>query len=159
APNVEDKGQGRDLAVALYQLTLRGIALSETDGEFAVGLLGESLRECPADVVAWEAKGKILQTMKRPGAAIEAFEVLLQRAPQHEGAPVNLGPTYRDLGRPGDARPSWRRAVEVNPHVADYLKNLSFHLAESNAWEELRPHCRRWLELDPASVEARQVWI
>jgi tetratricopeptide (TPR) repeat protein len=159
APDLTDKGQGRDLGVALYQLALGGMPLTGPDGAFAVGLLDEALKECPGDLDAWAAKGKILQIVRRPEAAIEAFEALLRRAPHHEGALVTLGAIHRDEGHREEALGYWRRAVEVNPFVAEYRKNLVFHLADQNAWEELRPHCEKWLELDPASVEARQVWV
>jgi hypothetical protein len=159
APNLDDPDQARDLGVALYQLTLRGMPLTEEDGKFAVRLLSEALRDCPGDVDAWEARGRILLTIGRPVEAITAFEALLRRAPRHEGALVSLGSIHRDLGQTDTAVGYWRQAVEVNPWVAEYHKNLVLHLAEHNAWDELRSHCRKWLELDPASVEARQVWV
>jgi Tfp pilus assembly protein PilF len=158
-PDLSDREQGRDLGVALYQLTLRGVPLSEADGEFAVNLLSESLLHSPDDADAREAKGKILQTLRRPAEAIAAFEALLKRAPRHEGALVTLGAIQRDRGQPSEALAYWRRAVEVNPWVAEYRKNLVFLLADRNAWEELRPHCQTWLELDPASVDARRIWV
>jgi tetratricopeptide (TPR) repeat protein len=125
----------------------------------AVRLLDEALKECPGDLDAWAAKGKILQTIRRPAAAQEAFESLLKRAPRHEGALVSLGTIHRDQGRVEEGMPYWRKAVEVNPYVAEYLKNLVFHLADCGSWDELRPYCRKWLDLDPASVEARQLWV
>jgi Flp pilus assembly protein TadD len=159
APDLDDREQARDLGVALYQLTLSGVSLTAEDGRFAVGLLNNALEECPDDLDAWEAKGKILQIVGRPDEAVEALETLLQRAPRHEGALVTLGTIHRDLGRTDVALKYWRRAVTVNPWVAEYQKNLVFHLADRNAWEELRPHCRKWLELDPASVDARRIWV
>ena len=154
-----DKEEARDLGVAIYQLTLKGIPLTGPDGEYAITLLSEALRDYPGDLDAWEAKGKILQTLRRPVAAIDAFEALLARAPRHEGALVTLGTINRDLGRKEDALAYWRLAVEVNPWVAEYSKNLVLNLAERGAWQELRPHCKKWLDLDPASVEARQNWV
>lgn len=159
APNLEDREMARDLGVGLYQLTLSGLPLTEEEGEFASGLLSEALRDCPDDLAAWEAKGKILQSVGRPVAAIDAFEALLKRAPRHEGALVTLGAIDRDMGHADVALAYWRRAVAVNPWVAEYRKNLVFLLADCNAWEELGPHCQKWLELDPASVEARQIWV
>ncbi len=159
SPNLSDNGQARDLGVAMYQLTQNGFPLSERDGEFAVGLLDRALAECPGDKDALEAKGKILQTIQRPESAIAACETLLLRAPRHETALVTLGTIHRDLGRRAEAIDYWRRAVEVNPWVAEYRKNLATLLTGREAWDELRPHCCRWLELDPASVEARSLWV
>jgi predicted CXXCH cytochrome family protein len=159
APDLRDREAGRDLAVALYQLTLSGVPLSGPDGAFAVGLLSEALRECPGDLAAWEAKGMILQTIRRSEDAIEAFEALLKRAPRHEGALVALGTIHRNLERTDVALGYWRRAVEVNPWAAAYRRNLVLHLADQNAWEEIPPHCQKWLELDPASPEARHLWV
>ncbi len=157
-PNLNDTDRARDLGMALFQLHRAGMPLTGPDGEFAIRLLTQGLNDCPGDVDAWEAKGKILQTLRRPAAAIEAFETLLKRAPSHEGALVTLGTIHRDLGHPERALPYWRRAVEVNPWVAEYRRNLVMHLAARNQWEELRPHCHKWLDLDPASVEARRYW-
>jgi tetratricopeptide (TPR) repeat protein len=159
APDFRDREQGRDLGMALYQLTLSGVPLSGEDGEFAVKLLSTALIDCPDDLDAREAKGKLLQTLRRPAAAIDALEALLRRAPRHEGALVTLGSINRDLGRTETALAYWRRAVEVNPWVAEYQKNLVFHLAARDAWEELSPPCRKWLELDPANVDARRIWV
>lgn len=159
APDVEDTGLGRDLGVALYKLALRGVPLSGRDGETAVALLGRALAECPADLDAWEAKGKVLQTLRRPAEAVAAFEALLQRAPEHETALVTLGTIHRDEGQPDAALVYWRRAVDVNPWAADYRMELVTELAARGAWEEVRPHAQRWLELDPASVEARCAWV
>ncbi len=159
APDLDDGGQARDLGVAFHQLLLRGVPLAGADLEFAVDRLGEAVRECPGDTDAWEAKGKILQTLRRPAAAVEALEALLARAPRHEGALVTLGRLEGELRHTEQALEHWRRAVEVNPWVAEYRKSLVFLLADRNAWAELRPHCRKWLELDPASVEARHLWV
>jgi predicted CXXCH cytochrome family protein len=159
APHLDDRAQARDLGVALYQLTLSGVALTEEDGRFAAGLLSNALEECPDDLDAWEAKGKILQAIRRPADAVAALENLVQRAPRHEGGLVALGSINRDLRRTEEALAYWRRAVAVNPWVAEYRKNLVFHLADRNAWEELGPHCQKWLKQDPASVDARCIWV
>jgi tetratricopeptide (TPR) repeat protein len=110
-------------------------------------------------VDGWEAKGELLRTLRRPGEAVAAFEALLRHAPAHEGALVTLGSLHRTEGRPDAAVGYWRRAVEVNPWAAEYRKELVTHLIESRAWDEVGPHAQRWLELDPASVEARCAWV
>ena len=158
-PDLGDKEVARDLGVAIYQLTLNGYRLTGPDGEFALGLLNDALRDCRDDLDAWEAKGKILHTLRRPASAIDAFEALTKRAPRHESAIVALGVIHRDLGHKDEALAYWRRAVEVNPWVAEYRKNLVANLAERGDLADARPHCRKWLELDPSSVEGRQIWI
>ncbi len=158
-PDLDDREMARDLGVGLYQTTLSGARLNAGDAEFAVGLLDEALRDCPDDVDAWEAKGKILQGAGRPGAAVDAFDALLERAPRHEGALVTLGVLHRDLGHADEALADWRRAVEVNPWGAEYRRNLVFLLADRGAWDEMGPHARKWLELDPANPEAHQLWV
>ena len=159
APDIRDVEQGRDLGVALYQMALRGMPLTEADGRTIVGLLDEALSDWPDDLDAWQARGKILQIVKRPEGAIESLEELLKRSPQHENSLVTLGQIYRDLGRKGESEEYWRRAIAVNPHFAEYYKNLVVLQAERQAWQELQPHCRTWLELDPGSVEARRIWV
>jgi predicted CXXCH cytochrome family protein len=158
-PDLKDPGLARDLGVALYQLTLKGIPLAEPDGDFALRHLDAALKECPADVDALEARGKIRQAINRPEQAAEALEALLKRVPRHETALVSLGTIHRDQRHSDEAVEYWRRAVEVNPHVAAYRMNLATQLADRADWQELRPHCQRWVELDPASAQARSMWV
>jgi hypothetical protein len=158
-PDLTDTGSARDFGVAQHQLVLKGLPLTEPDGELALRQLERALAECPGDTGAWEAKGHLLQTMQQPEKALAAFEALLRRVPNHETALVSSATIYRDLGLTDGAIEYWKRAVDVNPWAAAYRMNLVTRLAEAGAWEELRPHCRRWLELDPASTEARAIWV
>ena len=159
SPDVEDVGLGRDLGVALYELTFKGVPLTGRDGETAVALLDRSLAGCPADADAWEAKGGLLRTMRRPAEAAAAFEALLRHAPANEGALITLASIHQGQGRADEALGYWRRAIDVNPWVADYRRNLVPLLTDRREWEEARPHIERWLELDPGSVEARCAWV
>ena len=43
--------------------------------------------------------------------------------------------------------------------MARYRGGLAALLAEKEKWDEFRPVCRDWLRLDPASVEARVLWV
>jgi Flp pilus assembly protein TadD len=159
APNAQDLEQGRDLGVALYQMSLRGMPLTDADADFIIGLLDTALDDWPDDTDAWKAKGKILHIVRRPDAAIEAFEQLLEQWPKNETALVTLGQIHGDLQHQDRAVEYWRKAIEVNPYVAEYHKSLVLLLAERNAWDEARTGCRTWLDLDPGSWEARRVWV
>jgi Flp pilus assembly protein TadD len=155
-----DVGRGRDFAVGVYHAVTQGRPiLTDALGEFAIGLLDRAVTACPADLEAREAKGLILATMGRLGPAATAYEGVLARAPRREEALAALGATYRAQGRAADAADAWRRAVAVNPWVARYRKGLVVQLADLGEWDELRPHLQRCLELDPASVEARCLWV
>jgi tetratricopeptide (TPR) repeat protein len=158
-PDTADKEVARDLALAYYQRMLRGIPLPGADGEFVLGLLRRAVHDCPADLDAREALGKLLQVMQRAENAIDVLEALLERAPGHEGGLATLGMLYREKGQFALALPYWRRVVEVNPWYAEYRRNLTLHLAELNEWKELLPQSQKWLELDPASIEARRALV
>lgn len=159
APDVRDVSQGRDLGVALYKMSLGGMPLTDADADFVVALLDTALNDWPDDVGAWGAKGKILQIVRRPDYAIEAFEQLLERSPRNEDALVTLGQIHRDLKRNDQAIDYWRRAIDVNPRFAEYHRNLVLLLMERKAWNEVRASCQQWMELDPGNWEARRVWI
>ena len=159
APDLTDVSQARDLGVGLYQMSLRGMPLTDGDADFIVRLLNGALQDWPDDLDAWKAKGKILQTVKRPQEAVAAFEELLKRSPHNENALVSLAQLQTELHQRDQAIHYWRQVIEVSPYVAEYYKNLALLLAEQKSKSEFGPICQRWLELDPGNLQARRLWI
>ena len=158
-PDLRDTRTARELGIALSQAAQREGKMTGKDGEFILGLLNRAVREHPGDVAAREAAAKTMQTLKQTDAAIEAYEAILKIAPRHENSLVSLGTLNRDLGRTSAAREYWIRATDVNPKAAEYRRNLTNTLAALDLWEETRRECVRWMELDPSSVEARQILV
>jgi tetratricopeptide (TPR) repeat protein len=122
-------------------------------------MLESALRQAPDDVMAWQAKGWAFQLARRHAEALAAFQSALDRAPRLESALVGAGTSAYALGQVEPALGYWRRAVEINPYAAQYRQYLALLLREKGEWEAVRPHCEAWLRLDPASAEARALWV
>ena len=59
---------------------------------------------------------------------------------------------------------SWRarygqQAVDVNPWMPSYRRNLALLLAAQQDWEGCRQQCEAWLKLDSMSTEARSLLL
>jgi protein involved in temperature-dependent protein secretion len=53
----------------------------------------------------------------------------------------------------------WQRAVDANPYQAGYRASLAQLLAHGRVWERAREQSEAWVRLDPASIEARSLWV
>lgn len=113
---------GRDLA--------RGLSLLAADRargeEILVSVIERlitRLREDPADVEARTRLGVALLGMNRPGAAVQAFEQVLERDPRQREALVNLAVLYWRAGRTREAHDLVERLSEVDPTAAAELRH------------------------------------
>jgi hypothetical protein len=157
APDPETE---RDLGIALLgPLAETGKVTPQAYSGPALRMLEAAVTRDPKDWAAWEAKANALWAQGRRAEALAAFQTLLAAAPRREVALSRAAALAQDLNQLEPALDYWRRAVEVNPWVANYRQPLCLLLARLGAWDELRPHCEAWLRLEPASVEARQMWV
>jgi tetratricopeptide (TPR) repeat protein len=124
-----------------------------------IPLLEAALRESPSDWKAWEMKAKALEMVGRCSEALAAAQTILDKIPEHETALVLAGRTAVKLGHRDAALAYWRRAVAMNPWMADYRANLVLLLADKKAWDEVGSECQEWRKLDPASISARKTWV
>ncbi|HZT81821.1 MAG TPA: tetratricopeptide repeat protein, partial [Gemmataceae bacterium] len=108
---------------------------------------------------AWEAKGRALTLAGRGREGLAAFETVLAAAPRRELALAGAATLAQLLDRLDPAIGYWRQAVEANPYAAAYRGNLARLLAHKGDWAEARVHCQAWLELDPGSTDARELWV
>ncbi|HJT76716.1 MAG TPA: tetratricopeptide repeat protein, partial [Gemmataceae bacterium] len=81
-------------------------------------------------------------------------EAVLARAPRREAALVGAATSAAGLAKTDEAVGYWRRAIEVNPWVPEYRRQLARLLAQKEAWDEAVPACDAWVRLDPFSAEA-----
>jgi len=88
-----------------------------------------------------------------------AFEEALRQSPGLERALAGAGGLAQMLGRNGPAESYWRQAVQANPWLPAYRRNLTLLLRQKQSWAEARRHSRAWMELDQESSEARCGWI
>ncbi len=149
----------RDLGLALARLADDNKEPGPRVAPLAVPLLESAVANDPEDWLAWEAKARLLEAVGRRSEALAAYQTVTVGAPKREVALADGAALARALGQGGLALDLWQRAIEVNPWMARYRGGLAALLAEKEKWDEFRPVCRDWLRLDPASVEARVLWV
>jgi hypothetical protein len=150
---------GRDLGIALVELSYQGKGDPPAYARRALGLLETATRECPTDVRGLQAWGEALQALRRRAEALAAYEAALSVAPGYEAALVAAAGLCQELHRNRRALDYWRRAAAANPWRPVYLRNLAMLLTAQESWGDLRPVVERWRRLDPANVEARVLGI
>ncbi len=124
-----------------------------------VELLEEALQHFPDDSYARQIKALGLLVQKRAAECLAVSETVMAREPKTENVVRYAATAAQFLGKLDLSRGYWRRAVDLNPWMADYRGNLTLLLAHKGAWDEAGSHCREWLRLDPANTEARKTWI
>jgi Tfp pilus assembly protein PilF len=155
----DGKELARDLGVAVAKLMGEGSPVARPLGPRVLPRLDEAIAHDPSDVAAWEAKGAIQTYLGRRPEALAAFRSALDHAPEREVSLARAATLAQDLGEGRDALDFWRRAIALNPWIAEYRRNLTRLLFHNQDWDELRPHVQAWMRLDPGSVDARKVWI
>jgi tetratricopeptide (TPR) repeat protein len=91
--------------------------------------------------------------------ALSDLENALRRDPDREVALAAAATLAWNLGRADESLAHWRRLVVLNPWLPTYRRSLTQLLLHRRNWVGARAQCRAWRRLDPASAEARQVWI
>jgi tetratricopeptide (TPR) repeat protein len=154
-----DRDVARDLGLALVMGATRGQLPTAPAATQGFSLLRRALKEWPGDVEAWEGCGWAQLLLQNKGEALTHFEEVLARDPDRERSLVGAARAAEKLELPGAARDYWRRAVSVNPWLADYRRGLARVLLRQRDPEGARRQAEAWVRLDPRSVEGRQVWI
>jgi tetratricopeptide (TPR) repeat protein len=154
-----DPEAARDLAVALVQMTFNRKINEFAYPEAPLPLLDQAVRRDPDDVDAGEARAGLLMLQWRFPEALAAFEAVLARSPRRERSLVQAATVAQKMRRRETARRYWERAAEVNPWRSEYRESLALLLTEEKDWEGGRRQCEAWLRLDPASLEARTLWV
>jgi hypothetical protein len=155
-----DKEIERDLGLAMVQIFAQGKAEPEArDGRTVLDLLEAAVRNDPEDLDAWESKGLMLTFLQRPAESLAAFEAVLSRAPHREVSLARAALLSQQQRQFEAALSYWRRVVDEAPYNATYRANLAQLLVQRKAWDEARLQCAAWLRLDPASIEARALWV
>lgn len=94
----------------------------------------EGLKTDPTNINGLLGKGIAAVNQKQPEAAIEAFQGVLERLPDHLEAKVNLGVAYEQAGKSAEAQHIWRQLLDGD-----------------SADEELREEIRQHLEMTPTA--------
>ena len=149
----------RDRGLALVQMFAEGKADPAGAVAELIGLLEAAVKNDPADVDAREAYAMTLTYLQRPEEALAAYEAVLAQAPHREKSLAQAALVAQKQRQFAEALSYGRRAVAENPYRADYREQLSRLLVEQKSWDQARSECAAWLNLDPASIDARFVWV
>jgi tetratricopeptide (TPR) repeat protein len=162
-PGAGDPDDGRDLGIALPHVMVQSLARRKAPpagvGRQAVELLEAAVRNDPEDVQAREVLAEALSLVNRQADALAVYEAVLAGAPDREASLMGAAMLAQSLQRREPALAYWRRAVAANPWHPYYRASLARMLADQKAWDEARPQCEAWLRLDPASIDARVLWV
>jgi len=156
--DAEDHELSRDLGVALIQAVVE----RKVRGEVlpgAIDLLERALLRFPQDTTVWEIKAAGLLAQKRYSASLAAAQSVLAKTANREKSLVIAGMSAQMLGKLDLSASYWRRAVAMNPWMANYRENLTKVLAATGFDDDMILHCRAWIRLSPASFEARKLLI
>jgi Flp pilus assembly protein TadD len=89
--------------------------------------------------------------------AIASLEKAVRIDPNYRDAHLNLGVQYARIGRLGDARGEFQKALDIGPPTAPVLVNLALIALATNQIHEAEKFGRQALELDPASTGGRKI--
>jgi tetratricopeptide (TPR) repeat protein len=117
---------GSDTANLL--MTRAKAAIDGTDLDLAIELLDAIVKIKPDYVEAWNRRATIHYMRKEFGEAMADIQQVLRLEPRHFGALSGLGMILQEFGDEKRALEAFRRALEINPHMAkvpDMVKSLS----------------------------------
>jgi tetratricopeptide (TPR) repeat protein len=154
-----DKEMARNFAVGMIQIFSQRATTPGRQVGPVLRLLEEAVQRDATDFEAWEALAQGYTYVKRPEDALRSYESVLAKAPRREIALARAALLAESQSQFDKARDYLSRAIESNPGEASYRQNLAQLLAHQERWAEARTHCAAWLELDPANIEARALWV
>lgn len=123
----------------------------------AIAAYREAIRLVPAFGTLNLVIGDMLLQCQRPAEAAEAFQMLLDLAPNQEQGWSRLGKCQLLLGQPDEAAVSFEKALAAQPNDVDANYYLAILYARRGAQKKAVPCLRRALELRPQwEAQARQ---
>jgi len=129
-----------NLAKALADAGNADIALQECD----IAIKGSD--EHP---LAVSVKATILADTGQHTEAVKLFETLREFAAYDESILINLGFSYQQLGNQDAALSAWREAVDINPHNARAVSDLTYALITRGDARLARKLCEGFLLRHP----------
>jgi Flp pilus assembly protein TadD len=142
--------------LAAVRADLAATLLAEGDFEAAVAESSAALAGDSSLVQAWIVRATALKVLCCFEEAAKDFERAAALAPERVMVLVNLGNTYAEIARLGDAERVLRQAVTIAPGSKEALVSLGSVLIRLDRLVEAEAPCRAALTLDPGLVAAHQ---
>lgn len=137
APDIE---VCRELAEALFHLGQR---------ERAQQRLLQGLELSPRDAASYRLLSTWLASEQRFSGSDARWQTLLANCPDDVLALVNLGAAAQRMGRPSEAVPLQRRALQLRPDLIEPYINLAAALCDQGSVQEAAAAHRQALAIDP----------
>jgi predicted CXXCH cytochrome family protein len=154
-----DSQAQRNLGMGLVKMMTAGLVSPQRHGERALFLLESALGQYPEDVELRQSKALVLDLLRRPGETLAEARLVLDRRPGNWRVLAQAASAAQAEGQMDQGIAYWRKAVQINPFVADYQVSLIALLLRAGKMDEARTRCRQLLRLDPFNVSARQAWV
>ncbi|MGW3352616.1 tetratricopeptide repeat protein [Nonomuraea rubra] len=136
-------------------VTWRAEAMAATRAHAdAQALLREFIAGHPGTVKARYGLGRILLDDSRPVEAMECFDAVLERDPDHAGALRRRVSALRDLCRFGEAEAFAETAISRVPRCPDLHTELAWLFSDRGRDDEALTHVDRALAIDPRDAWA-----
>jgi Flp pilus assembly protein TadD len=149
----------RNLGLGLLKLIRMNMLQSPRHAERALRLLEIALGRDPSDGSVRQGKVEAYLLLNRPVEALSEAEVLLPQQPENGELLVQAAYAAQGSGQGDRALAYWRRAVKINPFLADDQLQLMQLLLRTEQWDEAQRHCEELLRLDPFNVSGWQARI
>ncbi len=147
----------RDVALALIYLEPRPGPFRDRMADLSLPLLEDAAARHPDDLPAVEALGWALNVLGRPAEALEAFQKVLEQAPDAELALILAAQTAEGSKRNEEALEFRRKLVELNPYLGEHHTELAKLLAWKQDWPGVLREAEAAVALTPAQPPAR--WL
>jgi len=140
--------------MAYNNLAAIALALSPPDLESALRDVQTSLRLNPANEVAHNNYGVILQRQGRHEEALREHQEAIRLQVNYADAISNLGVDLAALGRTDEALGAYREAIRVKPLSAGAHQNLGLAYQDMGRMDDAIAEAREAIRLDPNYVDA-----
>jgi Flp pilus assembly protein TadD len=154
-----DPQSERSLGLGLVKMMNEGMLQPQRHAERALSFLELALGRDAEDVSVRQGKVEAYLLLHRPAEALSEAELLVPKRPADWQLFVQAAFAAQAVGRLERAEDYWRKAIRINPFIADYQARFLSLLIRKGQLAEARKHCEQLLRLDPFNVAGRQARV
>ena len=121
----------RGVAEVDQNMTLGIVAMGERDFKGSLSHFDRVVRRDPGFAEGWNKRATVYYLMGDFDASVADIRKTLTLEPRHFGALSGMGLIYDAIGNPAAAVKVWKKALEINPHLAGIRHRIEQIGAES----------------------------